>query len=275
VQLEIARLLGGGIQITQGGDLDARAVVDHGPVWSVALTTYHAGRTGRRSIEAPSCQSVAEATALIIALMIDPDKVAANSQDPEETPPAPEAPPAVAAPPAGPRSADFVAGLHAQGSLGTLPGFDVGVGLDIGLSGRRWRMEVRGTYGLRRDQVAYLPSPAGAYGRFNLASGALAGCFDLGQAGLAFGPCAVVEAGVVSAEGYGASVGFAKRAPWVALGGGGYLSFAMGRRLRASLEIDVLFPVYRPEYVFQDVAGVVFQAPAAGGRALTGMAWCF
>jgi hypothetical protein len=268
-------LLGGGIQITQGGDLDARAVVEHGPVWSVALTTLHAGRTGRRSIEAPSCQSVAEATALIIALMIDPDRVAASSQELEEKPPSTGTPPAVAAPPAGPRSVEFVAGLHAQGSLGTLPGFDVGVGLGIGLSGRRWRMELRGTYGLRRDQVAYLPSLAGAYGRFNITTGALAGCFNLGQPRLAFGPCGVGEAGVVSAEGYGASVGFSKRAPWVALGGGGYLSIAMGSHLRASLEIDVLFPMYRPEYVFQDVPGVVFQAPAAGGRALTGVAWRF
>lgn len=80
---------------------------------------------------------------------------------------------------------------------------------------------------------------------------------------------------MVSAEGYGTSVGFSKRAPWAALGGGGYLSVAMGRYLCGSLEFDVHFPLYRPSYVFQDLPGVVFQAPAVGLRALTGVGWRF
>jgi hypothetical protein len=274
VEAEIARLLGQRSQIAQGGDLDAHATVEHGAAWSVSLTTQHAGRAGRRSLDAPSCRSVAEATALIIALMIDPDAVAANAPDRKEEPASVPMPAAeVTAPDAWPLG--FSASLHAQGSLGTLPEIDVGVGAGVGLAGRRWRLELRGTYGLRRNQASDLPSVAGAYGRFNLATGALAGCYRLGSSGLGFGPCAVVEAGVVSAEGHGASVGFSKHAPWAALGGGGYLSLAMGRHLCGSLEFDVLFPVYRPSYVFQDLPGVVFQAPAVGLRALAGMGWRF
>jgi hypothetical protein len=49
----------------------------------------------------------------------------------------------------------------------------------------------------------------------------------------------------------------------------------MGRHLCGSLEFDVLFPVYRPSYVFQDLPGVVFQAPAVGLRALVGVGWRF
>jgi hypothetical protein len=77
--LEIARLLGGAIEIEHGGKLDVRASVGHGAAWSVAIATQYAGRAGRRSIEAPSCQSVADATAIIVAMMIDPDAVDANA----------------------------------------------------------------------------------------------------------------------------------------------------------------------------------------------------
>ena len=274
VEVEISRLLGGRIQIAQGGDLDAHATVERGVAWSVSLTTRHAGRAGRRSLDAPSCRSVAEATALIIALMIDPDAAAANAQERKEEPASVPMPAAQVAAP-GARPVDFLASLHGQGSLGTLPEIDIGVGVGLGLLGRRWRLELRGTYGLRRNQARDLPSVAGAHGRFNLTTGALVGCYRLGPSGLGFGPCAIAEAGVVSADGYGASVGFSRHALWAALGGGGYLSLAMGRHLCGLLEFDVLFPLYRPSYVFQDLPGVVFQAPAVGVRALAGMGWRF
>lgn len=269
VKADIQRLLGGDIQIRAGRDLEADAIVQHGPYWSANLTTRQVGRTGRRFLEAPSCQSLAETTALILALMIDPDAVAATTQKPKEirtvsVPPAPQHP-----------LMDISAGVHAQGRVGTLPGIDVGMGVGLGLVSRRWLIEVRVTYGLRRDQVADLSSRAGAYGRFNITIGSVAGCFNVGRPELAFGPCAVAEAGVVSAEGHGTSAGFSKSTPWLALGGGPYLSFALGQHLRASLEVDILAPTYRPAYVFEGVPGVVFQSPAVGGRALTEFSWRF
>jgi len=276
IKAEIRRLLGGDIQIRTGRDLEADATVQHTPFWSANLTTRQAGRTGKRFLEAPSCQSLADTTALILALMIDPDAVAATTQKPN---PAPAEQPLPVAPPSSPiagsvNPVDVLAGLHAQGRVGTLPGVDLGLGIGVGLATRRWLVELRLTYGLRRDQVADLPSLAGAYGRFNITTGSLTGCFNVGRE-LAFGPCAVVEAGVVSADGGGASAGFSKRAPWIALGGGGYLSFALGQHLRTSLEVDILAPTYRPAYVFQDTPGMVFQAPPVGGRALVDISWRF
>lgn len=274
VQREIARLLGGTTRITRGGDLEAQALVEHGALWSVGLTTRQAGRTGRRSIESTSCQSVADATALIIALIIDPDAVAANTLDGKETPTSP-ATPAPAPPPIAARSIDFLASVHGQASTGTLPGMDVGVGAGVGLAGQRWLWELRGTYGLRRDQVAYLSSLPGAYGRFNIYAGTLAGCLRFGPSAFSLGPCAVAEGGLVTAEGYGASVGFSKRAPWAAAGAGAYLAFALGKHVQALLRVDVLAALWRPEYVFQDVSGVIFQAPAVGGRGLASIGWRF
>lgn len=266
VQAEISRLVGGDIQL-HAGELEVNALVSHGRLWAADLTTQHTGRTGRRTIEAPSCKAVADAIALIVALLIDPDAVAANSQAPE-----PEAP-AVPEPPTGKRQMQFLVGVHGQGRVGTLPEADIGMGLGLGLASARWRTDVRWTYGLRRDQVASLPS--GASGRFNIATASVTECFNLGQSQWGFGPCAAVEAGRVSVRGYGSTAGFSRHAPWLALGGGAFLSLAIGQHLRTSMEVDVVAPMYRPDYVFQDIPGVVFKAPAVGGRALADASWHF
>jgi hypothetical protein len=259
--------VGGEIQLHEG-DLEAKVTVSHGPLWVADLTTQHAGQTGHRSIEAPSCKAAADAIALIIALLIDPDAVSANSQAPE-----PEVPAIPASPKSKPRELAFLAGLHAQGRVGTLPGADLGLGLGIGVASARWRTDARWTYGLRRDQSASLPT--GASGRFNIAAGSVTECFNLGQTRWGFGPCAALEAGRVSVKGFGATAGFSRHALWLALGGGGFLSLAMGQHLYALVEVDVIAPMYRPDYVFQDVPGVVFRAPAVGGRALADISWHF
>ena len=82
VNAEVARLLGGSISLPQGKTLVARAIIVRGRAWSVTITTHHAGQTGQRSIEASSCEELAKATSLILALMIDPDAVAAHAREP-------------------------------------------------------------------------------------------------------------------------------------------------------------------------------------------------
>jgi len=267
VAAEILRLVGGEPRLRES-DLQADVTVSRDPLWSAELTTHRAGRLGRRSLEAGSCQAAADAVALIIALSIDPDGVAAIDEGATVAPGQLSQPPARAE-----RRLKILASIHTQGRLGTLPGTDAGVGVGIGLAGARWRAEFSWTYGLRRDQVAALPS--GAAGRFNAAAGSLTGCVDVGRQKLAFGPCAVAEAGRVSAIGYGATAGFSREVLWLALGGGAFTSMPLSRGLQASMELDVLAPLYRPDYVFQDVPGVVFKAPPVGIRALVEASWRF
>lgn len=275
---DVARLLGGTMPIPRGGAVEAHASVAHGPPWSVSLTTHNAGQLGRRSLEAASCRDLADATALILALMIDPDAVAAHAGDakvaPSPPPPAPvvEAPPAP--PPTGPPM-DVLVAVHGQASLGLLPGVDAGVGAGIGLAGRRWRVEVRGTYGLRRDQVARAAAAPEARGQFSFLGSALAACIDLGGDGIGFGPCAGAELGLVSAKGYGVSVELPARTTWLAGGAGGYVVIALGRHLAIPLHLDVMAPLLRPRYIIKDVEGTVFQAPALGVRLIGGLEWRF
>ncbi len=75
----VAQLLGSGGP--PPASVSARAVVQRtsGDHWIVQLTTVREGARGERVVEATSCPSLASATALIVALTIDPERVAANS----------------------------------------------------------------------------------------------------------------------------------------------------------------------------------------------------
>jgi hypothetical protein len=278
VKSEVARLLGGSIPAPQGGVVEARAAVAKEKEWSVQLTTRTGDQIGRRAIQAASCQDLADATALIVALMIDPAAVEAHAgaakveRRPEPPSPTVLVPPPVASPAGHP--IDVLAGIHGQASLGILPGVDVGIGAGFGMSGRRWRVEARGTYGLRRNQARASADPE-AYGQFNFLGGALSTCINLGDDAFAFGPCADAELGMTWAQGHGVSVGFPARTTWFALGGGAYAAIAMGRHLAIPLHLDVLAPLLRPRYVINDIKGTVYQAPAVGGRLTAGIAWRF
>jgi hypothetical protein len=77
----IDRLLAGGPRTSSR--VDARAeVARSGARWRVTLVTVRDGASGQREVEAGSCRSLADATALIVALTVDPTRVAANRPQP-------------------------------------------------------------------------------------------------------------------------------------------------------------------------------------------------
>ncbi len=78
VRTAIEQLLAGGPG--SSARVEARAVVGRSETgqWRVRLATVREGATGERTLEAASCRSLADATALIVALTIDPARVAAN-----------------------------------------------------------------------------------------------------------------------------------------------------------------------------------------------------
>jgi hypothetical protein len=94
VRSAVAQLLAGDASPAVRVEAHARVAHVAGAQWQVHLTTKREGATGERVFESTSCRSLADATALIVALTIDPQRVAANRPEP---PPAP-APPGSAAP---------------------------------------------------------------------------------------------------------------------------------------------------------------------------------
>jgi hypothetical protein len=78
-----------------------RAVVEHDDGWRVALETVAHGRTRRRSLQAETCNGLVNATAWILALMIDPELTREEEPSPAEVPatdPTAVVPPAAANP---------------------------------------------------------------------------------------------------------------------------------------------------------------------------------
>ena len=92
---EVDRLLAG-TSPSGAPYLRARAEVHQSPsrAWNVELRTTGPNGPGFRTVAAESCRALADATALILALAVDPDRVAANRPKPaplqDSVPPAPE-----------------------------------------------------------------------------------------------------------------------------------------------------------------------------------------
>jgi len=285
VQAEIIRLLGGGASAgsAAAGDdaaagaagaaaadagLSVRASVGHSTQWFVSLQSRAAGVEGRRWLESTSCDGLASATALIVALMIDPVAVAAQSgQAPAPAAVAVPAPISMAKPQ---RTTTMLLGLVAGGTTGVLPSPDVGVGAALGLARPFWRLELRAAWGLRQAESAPLANPSGARGSFRLLAGTLAGCATFRRSVVDFGPCADVEFGAVHGEGVGAFLTTSQTTPWLGLGAGGLLVFRISRWLLVPVHADAVFPLRRLSFVVEPHTTIYRPSPI-GGRLTVGL----
>ena len=273
VEEEIAHLLGGPARERARDDLRVQATVERGSLWVVTLETTSKTASGRRTIEAATCQGLANATAFIVALLIDPDAVAARtgkSQGHEPPPPPPPAP-AEPAPVLRARATYGLLGAAAAGNLGVLPSPDLGFSASVGIVRPRWRIEARAAYHPRQVQSDALANPPGAYGRFSFIAGTLAGCMTFSRPVLEIGPCADAEFGAVHGEGIGATHTTSHTSPWVGVGAGGFLAIKATRWLTFPVHADAIFPLWRPHFVFENVQAPIFRSAPVGGRLTAGV----
>ncbi|MCC6877953.1 MAG: hypothetical protein IT378_26820 [Sandaracinaceae bacterium] len=285
---EVERLLGGAIP--EGPAITVDAVAARGPDgFTLRMTTEMAQARGERVLSAASCPELASAAALILALMIDPEAVAAlepAAPDPP-APPRPEPPPAalvqVAAAltspsaawardapssPEAPPATLVGVGLGAAFlvDVGTLPAPAPGAGLEAVWQDRwvqgRLRFEWLSTQGAR------------------LASGAGAELSALGGAALVCGRpleeialCTGLHAGAVFGAGVGVGSPTSGTAGWVAGSVGGAFSWAPVEWLDLELRADLLIPFTRPTFFVTLPSGpadVFTLEPVAGRFALGG-----
>jgi hypothetical protein len=221
-------------------------------MWTVRLTTDRGGTVGERSLEADACRSLADATALVVALTIDPAHVAAAAAPPSDPQPgasirpSPPAPPASAAlvPPApaataplrsaaAPRALDRAIADDAKsplrfalfpalgGDLGTLPTLAYGFSLSGSLHVGRFRAEVYGAYwpNLTAHPVTV---PAGEGGEVELVAGGARGCFPLPNESerlhrIELSPCAGLEAGALHGQGLNLPRSLTQTGLWLAV----------------------------------------------------------
>ena len=269
----IEQLLAGGPRTSV--PVEARATVGRSETgqWRVRLATVRDGATGERALEAGSCRSLADATALIAALTIDPARVAANRppepadasapQDtsvyapdsgaasadattipPPDSGPSPTAPPAASIPPLAderpPGERRFALVASVGGDVGSLPGPAYGFSIGAALLYRSLRIEAYGSYWPSQPAKA---SFAGDGIDVSLLAAGARGCFLPLRGVIELGACSGIEVGAMQGQAFGNELGRGSgSATWVAGTALARASWNVVSHLSISLDVGLAIP---------------------------------
>lgn len=270
--------------------VEIRLQTDGGAGFRSLLTIRSAAGERRRVLEHDDCAKLGEATALLIALAIDPEAVHADAERtpaPDETEasrvvprPSPTTPPAAtvglpppprSTAPAGSRRARRELSAEARGLVGTgvLPGVGFGAGGGIGLGvWRSWRLLSLFSVWPRRIQRV-----GAANVELGLVSAGVRGCWSRGRRWeSAF--CAGPEIGSLAGRGLDLTVNRTASDRWSALVLEAALGYAVtpGLLLRGALEVCPALE--RPRFEV-DGRGEVHRPAAVGYRSHLGLSLRF
>jgi hypothetical protein len=280
-------------------------VTHTGEEFVAEIVLEHDGASQRRSISAQSCDALAEAVALVIALdperghidpppsdpppqpVIDepppprvPDRDPAVPAAPRTPPstPAPERQPPAEATPTRTRASGLRIGLGVGGGItyGLVPSIGPTISGSIAVIGKRWRAEAAG--------IATIPTHAGLRdGDYVLTADVGSGIAVLRGAWLPpLGPVelplfAGLDIGALRARGHGGNHPQSQIAPLVALEGGVGIGYAPLPWLAIGVQAAAVFALARPRFaVHAGTAAapqddVVFRSKAVGVRATGGL----
>lgn len=247
--------------------------------WHLELELRAGDVTGRRRLDAVSCEDLVQATALIVAIAIDP-KVALEASTsaaddpgpPEPTPAAPEPDPPTPAPvePAvEPTPADASVHGHLRVGLGPawglVPGWTAAVGLAGGVQRGFWRVSLAANAHLPRE-IDSSANPA-VGGRFWAWTVGAAGCGVPpavgGRASVRFLLCAGLDAGLVHGVGVGDLQQRRDAAPWIGGRAGPSVVWTPSRRLGVYLQADLVVGIERPAFR-TDPSGFLYRPAQVG-----------
>lgn len=278
--------------------LEADAVVSHRDRWTVTLRTRRPDASGERVLEAASCNALADATAVILALALvppgqavtpSPALVAANvtanaTPEPSGQPANPAAAPAPVATKApeedratssspanpakpGPSGPPAIAlGAFASTDAMTLPTVALGGGGSLAWTPGSLRIEASASVFAGQSQTIDA-STAGA--RFSMTSLGAGACYTLLHGALELAPCGGGSMHWVSAEGFGATANYDATSRWAAVDGGLLARAPLTSWLALRARADGLVPLGRPSFEVEN-EGVVHKPPPFGIRAALG-----
>jgi hypothetical protein len=251
--------------------------------WSATITTRGESGSGQRRLEGSTCERVAEAAILIVAMTLDAEKVvqevktkraAAKNATITEAQPVPVASTAEAQPAPIDRPRALL-GVQVPADVGSLPGPTIGLGVVFGMEA--WRVHVEGQGTFWAPRVALTGPTAGSGGEIGLFTAGVQGCVDavVASAGeIRLGPCLGAEAGVTTGTSVGINPAVQRRGTWVAGLGGLSLRRTAASGLSYGVLAELGVPVRRPAFVI-DHFGPVFQASPAVLRMSLNLAWIF
>ncbi len=272
VRSEVVRLTGA----TTRGSRHLKAHVSirstDGTGWILSLTTELDGVSGERTLSAVSCDSLTEAAALVLALILNPDLAV-------------KAPPPVGDQPSTPRTATLASandrGVRPRWLVGGYAGVQRGVledpsaSLALSLGVALGRLSLRLMPSLTPPQEVFVTdSQPQVGGRLWLATVAALGCSAVALGPVALSPCVGLDVTRLQGHGLGVLQPREKTVYWTSA----ELAVFAGLPVEHGVRLEVggigLLPFRRPS-VYLDGIGSVSRPAAFGFKALGGLAWFF
>ena len=239
----------------------------------------------RRQLRASDCHEAADAAALIMSVLLDPQTLLAELEsvpDPPEPGPEPEPglepepvavdepPPAaadaiaepMAATPDGPGLRGAFVRVSATGAFGVLPRLGGGPTVAAGYDAGRLRIEGR-TYFDAPQSAAFATTSAGA--RFFAWTFGASACLQPGRARIRVPLCLGPELGWLRAVGEGLTVSRTADRLVALLVGGAGLAYAVWPWLALRVEVDGVVALARPGFVVDDL-GLLHRPRPVGVR---------
>lgn len=245
------------------GALRARAVVEStGSGFRVRLST----PSGERALDADTCDQLAEAVALILALAIEPARGAAPKE--ERVAPAEVARDARSERPVGSagRAPLLALGAGQLADVGTLPGAAIGAEIFAGIRVPPLRVEVAGAFWApQRESVG----SSNAGGELTLLSGVAHGCLLPVLGRFELGGCIGAGVDSMSATAFGPIVASRGSGAWAVVAGEARVGVSLLPWLALHAGLGLHVPVTRPSFVIEGVGQVHRPAPVSGRQAVT------
>jgi hypothetical protein len=291
VRVEIADLIGERTNPVTAKTIAAVAAVVAVPDgYELTLSLRDGESTRQRRMHAPTCEELARAAALIVAIAVDPavlerhdlatDESLGNA--PKDAPrsschcrlteliepfsTSPRCPPSpVCAPPPTPEKplpelpSRYRFGFGAKGSVGALPQVSLGPLVFGAYQGGALRVELAASLQSAQASVA----GTGGTGDFDLARLAARGCWLVAKTSWSAGPCVAVEGGVLTAKGTGVAQPHRQTAKWFGSTVGALFEVQVVENAYLTLSGDLGLPWFEDRFTLDGDA--VFSPGIYGG----------
>jgi hypothetical protein len=243
--------------------LKARAAIrPAGPGWELTLTTELDGVTGERTLAGISCKSLADAAALMLALILNPDLALPPVEQPA-APPAKRSWPAVR----------WRVGAHAGIQTGAIAKLSSSYALSLAVALGRFSLRLMPSFTPPQD--VFIPNREPQVGgRLWLGGAAVLGCWEPTAGPFVLGPCLGLDVSRLHGRGLGVLQPSDEAIYWTSAELGAFVGLPLGNHILIEVGGVGLLPLGRPKFYLDEI-GEVSRPAGFGWRAMGGLAWVF
>jgi len=238
--------------------------------WTLSLATELDGVTGERSLSGSSCESLSDAAAVMLALILNPDLVVPSAGT---NPAPPEALPVETSPAAGDSpKARWTVGVYGGAQLGAVEELSAALALSFQVTVGHLSLRVMPSFTLPQD--IFIDGDGTLGGRLWLASGAALGCWSQTISFLNLSPCLGVDITRLHGRGLGVLHSDEASVYWTSADLGVFVGVPVGYGVSFELVGLGAMPLHRPTVYLDDI-GAISRPATVGLKALGGISWLF